>query len=131
MLLHRWQRVGQIATIFAKMCDLGSRHTLALMAFLCVMNVYFSRLNLSFAIVPMVGSKATKISSDTNETVCAELYDEDSGDRSEVTKGEFDWDLGQLGDLLGSYYYGYVCTQVIGGWLAHKIGFKRVRMTTL
>ena len=39
-------------------------------------------------------------------------------------KGEFDWGYGSKGDLLGSYYYGYIITQVAGAYLSSKIGFK-------
>jgi hypothetical protein len=38
--------------------------------------------------------------------------------------GEFDWGYGSKGDLLGSYYYGYIITQIAGAYLASKIGFK-------
>jgi hypothetical protein len=38
--------------------------------------------------------------------------------------GEFDWGFGSKGDLLGSYYYGYIITQIAGAYLASKIGFK-------
>ena len=39
---------------------------------------------------------------------------------------EFDWDAGWKGHLLGSYYWGYVFTQIPGGWLAYRLGFKWV-----
>lgn len=48
----------------------------------------------------------------------------DSGD-----PGEFDWDLTDTGGLLGAYYLGSVATQLPGGWLTQKFGFKRVRRT--
>ena len=38
--------------------------------------------------------------------------------------GEFDWGHGSKGDLLGSYYYGYIITQIAGAYLSSKIGFK-------
>ena len=109
------------------MSETGARHTLALMAFFCVTNVYLSRLNLSLAVVPMLGSKARKSGKEDNVTdYCPELLKENSAQDSKFTEGEFDWDIAQVGDLLGSYYYGYICTQIVGGWLSHHFGFKRV-----
>nr|CAD7587842.1 unnamed protein product [Timema genevievae] len=41
-------------------------------------------------------------------------------------EGEFDWDEELQGHILGSYFYGYMCTQIIGGRLAEKFGAKFV-----
>ena len=35
---------------------------------------------------------------------------------------EFDWDTKQQGLVLSSFFYGYICTQFIGGIIAAKIG---------
>lgn len=39
---------------------------------------------------------------------------------------EFDWDSKTQGLVLGSFFYGYISTQLFGGWLAARIGGKRV-----
>merc|ERR1739844_887618 len=38
--------------------------------------------------------------------------------------GEFDWDSKEQGLILGSFFYGYVLTQIPGGFLAEKYGGK-------
>ena len=40
--------------------------------------------------------------------------------------GEFDWDKGIQSSILSSFFYGYIVTQVPGGWLAGRFGGKRV-----
>lgn len=39
-------------------------------------------------------------------------------------QGEFDWDQNSQSLILGAFYYGYILTQVPGGWLAEKMGGK-------
>lgn len=39
---------------------------------------------------------------------------------------EFDWDSSMQGWLLSSFFYGYILTQLPGGWLAARIGGNRV-----
>lgn len=34
----------------------------------------------------------------------------------------FDWDSKQQGLVLSSFFYGYICTQLIGGFIASRIG---------
>ena len=40
--------------------------------------------------------------------------------------GEFDWNKGVQSGILSSFFYGYIVTQVPGGWLAGRFGGKRV-----
>ena len=39
---------------------------------------------------------------------------------------EFAWDSKMQGLVLSSFFYGYISTQLLGGWLAARIGGKRV-----
>lgn len=41
-----------------------------------------------------------------------------------ILKGEFDWSDVVVANLLGAFFYGYLCTQVIGGWVSDKFGEK-------
>ncbi|XP_078491668.1 sialin-like [Ciona intestinalis] len=41
----------------------------------------------------------------------------------EKSEGSFDWSSDQEGLFLGSYFYGYICTNILGGWLGNKFGF--------
>ncbi|KAK9511341.1 hypothetical protein O3M35_000010 [Rhynocoris fuscipes] len=85
------------------------RHIVALLAFFGFFNVYSLRVNLSVAIVAM---NSPRNISDTNATY-REVRD-------------FDWDSKTQGLVLSSFFYGYICTQLIGGWLGTKYGGARV-----
>lgn len=39
---------------------------------------------------------------------------------------DFNWDSKQKGNILSSFFYGYVLTQLAGGWLGTKIGGAKV-----
>ncbi|XP_076083719.1 sialin-like isoform X3 [Mytilus galloprovincialis] len=100
----------------------GTRHFLAFMAFLGFVNVYCLRVNLSVGLVAMVNdTDTTKNTSD--EEACA---GPDSGQNTTVKVGEFNWDQNTQGIILGSFFYGYICTQIIGGKMAEIIGGKRM-----
>ncbi|XP_006813909.1 vesicular glutamate transporter 1-like [Saccoglossus kowalevskii] len=83
------------------------RHILVFLAFLGFCNVYALRVNLSVAIVAMTNNK-TMIKG--NETV--------------IEPADFVWDSKVRGIVLGSFFYGYIVTQIPGGWFANKFGGK-------
>lgn len=41
-------------------------------------------------------------------------------------EGEFAWPKEIQGLLLGAFFWGYLTTQIIGGWMASRFGGKRV-----
>ncbi|KAJ8972635.1 hypothetical protein NQ314_000091 [Rhamnusium bicolor] len=87
-------------------------------------NVYAMRVNLSVAIVAMVNSTAVPHPPPNNNT-----FDHcPVPDRTNSTPidGEFAWDEKTQGLVLGSFFYGYVLTQVPGGRLAELFGGKLV-----
>jgi len=43
-----------------------------------------------------------------------------------VQSGDFNWDENEQGIVLGSFFYGYVLTQIPGGLLAQRYGGKRL-----
>ncbi|KAK0182538.1 hypothetical protein PV327_000667 [Microctonus hyperodae] len=77
------------------------RYVVSLLAFLGFFTSYILRVNLSVAIVAM-----------TSETP--------------DSPAEFDWDTKLQGVVLSSFFYGYISTQLLGGWLSARIGGKRV-----
>lgn len=85
------------------------RYLVVLMSFFGFFNVYALRVNLSIAIVAMTEKK---------------LVDLGNGTMGEVS--EFDWDSKQQGLVLSSFFYGYILTQLAGGFVAAKIGGHRV-----
>ncbi|RZB41338.1 MFS 1 and/or Sugar tr domain containing protein [Asbolus verrucosus] len=86
------------------------RYVVATLAFLGFFNVYALRANLSIAIVAMTETKNVTLDNGTIIT----------------TKPEFDWDSKTQGLVLSSFFYGYITTQLFGGWLSARIGGKRV-----
>ncbi|KRT84393.1 membrane transporter [Oryctes borbonicus] len=103
---------------------LKSRHILGILGFLGFANVYAMRVNLSVAIVAMV-----------NKTAFPDVPDNDTfnhcpkpPDSQNVTHrdGEFIWDEATQGIVLGSFFYGYVLTQIPGGRFAELFGGKLV-----
>lgn len=77
--------------------SLPRRYAVAVLAFLGFCNLYILRVNLSVAIVSIT-----------------------------TTTKEFDWDSKTKGLILSSFFYGYILTQLPGGWLASKYGGKVV-----
>jgi ACS family sodium-dependent inorganic phosphate cotransporter len=43
-----------------------------------------------------------------------------------VQTADFDWDSKTQGLVLSSFFYGYIITQILGGWLAGRLGGNRV-----
>ena len=39
---------------------------------------------------------------------------------------QFDWSESQVGIIMGSFYFGYMITMILGGYLADKYGGKKV-----
>ncbi|KAL2725286.1 vesicular glutamate transporter 22 isoform X3 [Vespula squamosa] len=83
------------------------RYVVAILAFLGFFTSYILRVNLSVAIVAMTEDKI-----DENGVI--------------YRRREFDWDSKTKGLVLSSFFYGYLSTQLLGGWLAARIGGKRV-----
>ena len=99
----------------------GTRHTFVLLSFLGFANIYAMRVNLSVAIVAMVSSSDRK--NDTNiGTQCP--IPNTTHDDPDIGGGDFDWNSKEQGLILGSFFYGYVVTQIPGGFLSEKYGGK-------
>ncbi|KAL3863143.1 hypothetical protein ACJMK2_004912 [Sinanodonta woodiana] len=115
----------------------SSRLGLAVLGFFGFINVYALRVNMSVAIVCMVNHTAVKEITGGHDTANgSELKFSQCGlaasggmnvtEQIKLTDGEFVWDKGIQGIILGSFFWGYLSTQIPGGWLATRIGGKRV-----
>lgn len=82
------------------------RYVVAIMGYLGFCNIYALRANLSVAIVVMTQNKTII----ENGTV--------------HYKQDFPWDTELQGLVLSSFFYGYIVTQIPGGWLATQVGGK-------
>ncbi|CAJ0947075.1 unnamed protein product, partial [Mesorhabditis belari] len=89
---------------------LERRHAVAILAFFGFANIYAMRANLSVAIVEMTSGT----DNERNGTITH-------------IDGEFsEWTPMIQGVVLGSFFYGYIITQIPGGFLAHRYGGKLV-----
>ncbi|CAL8095520.1 unnamed protein product [Orchesella dallaii] len=123
----------------------GSRHTMAILGCWAFAMSYAMRFNISIAIVSMVNQTAVTIDKNENgsnfnisdasgtcdhlRVVIEEEFDENGTliEKEEIVDeivGEFDWSPTEQGVILGSFFWGYVLTQMPGGILSHRYGGK-------
>ncbi|KAJ3631798.1 hypothetical protein MTP99_012906 [Tenebrio molitor] len=81
---------------------------LNIMVILGFMFNYMLRVNLTIAVVAMIKKN------DTNSTSTSESV-------------QFDWTEAQKNDILGSFFWGYILTELPGGRLAEVVGAARLR----
>ena len=98
------------------------RWTVAFLAFIGFIFNYMLRVNINLTIVSMVNF--TEVTDDVQTDECNITEAEDNGGKG--NDGEFMWDSVVQSQIIGSFYYGYILTQVPGGRLSEVIGTKRV-----
>uniref|UniRef100_H2ZGY0 Sialin n=1 Tax=Ciona savignyi TaxID=51511 RepID=H2ZGY0_CIOSA len=98
-----------------------TRFSLAYLAFFGFMNVYALRVNLSVAILSMVNS--TYMASHNNSNISGDVCPSSHAHKTLET-GEFNWDAHKRSLVLGAFFYGYILTQLPGGYLASRFGGK-------
>ncbi|CAH2234526.1 jg1666 [Pararge aegeria aegeria] len=100
------------------------RTVLGIMGFFGFANVYAMRVNLSVAIVAMINSTVPLPSNDSTLDVCPSTGP--SNTTIPTKQGDFNWTAEQQSIILGSFFYGYVLTQIPGGRIAEIYGGKLV-----
>lgn len=99
---------------------LTCRQVLNLMVITGFMLNYALRVNLTIAIVAMVKTNVTKLGlTNGNSTI-------PPPNTSDEVSGRFVWDEYQQNFILGSFFWGYILTELPGGRLAELIGGRRV-----
>lgn len=98
------QRQGYMS-VFGR---IPKRYIVGVMAFFGFCNIYALRVNLSVAIVAMTSNHTKSL----------------GGNRTVTVLPDFTWDAHTKGIILGSFFYGYIFTQLPGGYLATKVGGK-------
>lgn len=100
----------------------SARYNLAILAFFGFFVLYALRVNLSVALVDMVDSNTTSMINRTSKE-CAEHSTTVKTLHNPMGK-RYKWDAETQGWILGSFFYGYIITQIPGGYLAGKVGGK-------
>lgn len=100
----------------------SARYNLAALAFFGFFVLYALRVNLSVALVDMVDSNTTLADNGTSKE-CAEHSASSKALHNQKSK-RYQWDAETQGWILGSFFYGYIITQILGGYIASKVGSK-------
>ncbi|RNA04067.1 inorganic phosphate cotransporter isoform X3 [Brachionus plicatilis] len=113
------------------------RLLMSLLIFLGYCFQYMLKINMSIAIVCMVNNTALGILSYQNSTELSDapvlVPDECSSTIShhKPIDGPFTWPKNIQGVILSSYFYGYILTQLPGGFISYKLGGKNVLTVTM
>ncbi|XP_067840264.1 sialin isoform X2 [Heptranchias perlo] len=100
----------------------SARYNLAILAFWGFFVVYALRVNLSVAMVEMLDNNATL---PKNGSVEACPPHSNSTHQNFVKRGKvYNWDSDTQGWILSAFFYGYIFTQIPGGYLAGRFGGK-------
>ncbi|TRY97193.1 hypothetical protein DNTS_015798 [Danionella cerebrum] len=97
----------------------SSRYGLAFLSCYGFFVAYALRVNLSVAMVDMLRNSS---SGNSNSSVCHPHST--PVPRHNHTARVYDWNPETQGWILGSFFYGYIITQIPGGYLARKYGAK-------
>ncbi|EDL26408.1 solute carrier family 17 (anion/sugar transporter), member 5, isoform CRA_b, partial [Mus musculus] len=100
----------------------SARYNLAILAFCGFFVLYALRVNLSVALVDMVDSNTTLTDNRTSKE-CAEHSAPIKVHHNHTGK-KYKWDAETQGWILGSFFYGYIVTQIPGGYIASRVGGK-------
>ncbi|TDH03849.1 hypothetical protein EPR50_G00145960 [Perca flavescens] len=104
----------------------SARLNLAFLMFLGFAVVYGLRVNLSVAMVAMVNTTDPKPAQNTSVIYACPLpaRSENTSDTFPQPEGtpQYPWDSKTEGWLLGAFFFGYLCTQIPGGYLSGHYG---------
>lgn len=88
---------------------------------------YALRVNLTLAIVAMVKNTTSSITDVfDNSTIFSNNTDPIGGTAIDDDDNRFEWNKVQQGIIFGSFYWGYLLTELPGGRLSEMIGGRRV-----
>ncbi|VDP10041.1 unnamed protein product [Soboliphyme baturini] len=90
-----------------------------MLVFFGAISIYATRVNLSVAIVCMVDADDTRNLKNNSNHAGASTNKTTPPGQQEAVK--FQWSKQTSAALLGAFFWGYMCTQVFGGWLSVKI----------
>ncbi|XP_067118853.1 uncharacterized protein [Centruroides vittatus] len=110
-----------------------ARYVVIALGFLTFCIFYTHRVVINVAIVAMVNNTAyTKVKSNLSNELNEMCPDtKDTNVTFNYKSGEYPWPPSLQGIVLGSYFYGFICTQMAGGTITKKLGPKNVFSGTL
>ncbi|KAH8024731.1 hypothetical protein HPB51_001067 [Rhipicephalus microplus] len=100
------------------------RHLMLFMISFGIFLVYSMRVNLSVTIIAMVNTTATQGNQSkvlTSECPLSPASGSSLSNQSDIPIGEFLWDQETQSYVLNAFFYGYIVTQIPGGWLSEVI----------
>ncbi|XP_037119895.1 sialin isoform X1 [Syngnathus acus] len=104
----------------------SARLNLAVLMFLGIAVVYGLRVNLSVAMVAMVNTSqpVPGLNGSTVHTCPLPSGWDNTSQTFEQPEGtpQYPWDTETQGWLLGAFFFGYLCTQILGGYLSGRYG---------
>uniref|UniRef100_A0AAQ5Z5M5 Sialin n=1 Tax=Amphiprion ocellaris TaxID=80972 RepID=A0AAQ5Z5M5_AMPOC len=119
---QRWSLLqGMIGPAAAPACC-SARYMLAFLSSFGFFVVYSLRVNLSVAMVDMLNT-THQTSPNHSGSVCPP-HTSSPPPKHNHTAGVYNWDSETQGWILGSFFYGYILTQIPGGYLAGRFGPK-------
>ncbi|KAG5896952.1 hypothetical protein JTB14_024799 [Gonioctena quinquepunctata] len=107
---------------------LTCRQVLNMMVILGCMFNYMLRVNLTIAIVDMIAhSNSTNATLNvTNATSNVTIATSNMTKSAHLEQIRFDWTVSQKNDILGSFFWGYILTELPGGRMAEIVGARRI-----
>ncbi|XP_061767299.1 sialin [Nerophis ophidion] len=117
-LLHR----GHKGNVQKAPACCSTRYLLALLSSYGFFVVYSLRVNLSVAMVDMLNA-THQPHTNHSASVCAPHANPARPGRNH-SASVYDWNVETQGWILGSFFYGYIITQIPGGYLASRFGPK-------
>ncbi|XP_061645522.1 sialin [Phyllopteryx taeniolatus] len=100
----------------------SARYGLALLSSFGFFVVYALRVNLSVAMVDMLNT-TQRAHRNHSSSVCP-AHASPARPKRNHTASVYDWDFETQGWILGSFFYGYILTQIPGGYLSGRSGPK-------
>ncbi|XP_015911678.1 sialin-like isoform X2 [Parasteatoda tepidariorum] len=105
-------------------CYFPARFVLSFLLFWAMVLEYAHRVCLSVTIVAMVNQSAFDLPNSTLDTDDTCGLPDNVNATSPEEQGDYIWSPSIQGVILGAYFYGYVCTQAVGGRLSEMAGGK-------
>ncbi|XP_071042877.1 putative inorganic phosphate cotransporter [Parasteatoda tepidariorum] len=121
---HKKEEINE--TAHCKKFYFPKRYTFVFLSLLGTFCVFTMRASVSISIVAMVNHTDALSINSSSESLneCSNLQQTSKGIEHEYKGEHYNWDIKTQADILGCYFYGNVATQVLGGILAEKFGFK-------